>query len=339
MQDSGCASTQNPNRSGGTTSPCPTCNQCNRPKIQTTIQENMSVCVNQCSQIQINIQLTPCQSNCANSNCNNQSAGGHEGSGVVTTATRGGRQHETRGEETDDVMSVSESEQDDVCANRSEDEADGDDQTREFNEGAFDEDEDWPEEAALLASMASEASGSQVDLADMQTQRVKAEPNVPMIKSEMVDRGSIFSHSTRPQLSRPSYRDSNIDNSNPRIKTEITSDTDSQQSNFEKFLAPVKRTFTQTSLGSFLGLNSTSSSATTQPAQGTIKKETSSQSSSASWQNLFRGGAGSKPRTDGGRGGGWSSASSSDAGGDARRGGYYGRQKKPCPFYKKMPGK
>ena len=304
--------------------------------------------MNQCSQIQINIQLTPCQSNRANNDCSHQAAGGEAGSEVITTATRGRTQNETRGdEEMDDVMSASESEQDDMCANRSEDEADGDDQMREFNEGAFDDDEDWPEEAALLASMASEASGSQVDLADMPVQRVKMEPNVPMIKSEMVDGGGICSDSTRLQLSRPSYRNLSANNSNPRIKTEVTSDADvseaqtsqSQQSNFEKFLAPVKRHFTQTSLGSFLGLNATSNTAT-QPEKGTIKKETGSQASSTGLQNFIRGGAGSKPKTDGGRGGGWSSASSSDnAGGDARRGGYYGRQKKPCPFYKKMPGK
>ncbi|XP_072042266.1 LOW QUALITY PROTEIN: uncharacterized protein [Amphiura filiformis] len=476
-RDSGCA-TESRATGSRATSPISTCDNCGRVKSKTTIQRNVSMCVNQCSQIQINIQLTPCQSKCAHHddrNCGQVDAmekqapssqgvmpadatqrptgtsqdvmvhhvnidameGAAQTSQNVIMDPVDGVQEETNTmerqartsqnvmvhrvnigategaartsqnvimdpvdgvqEETDamerqartsqDVMvdrvnigategaawtsqdvivdpidgeqdemdleyvSVSETEADERCGNRSEDEADdGDSRTREFNEEAFDDDDDWPEEAALLASMAREASGSQTDVANLPTQRheTRSESNV---KSEIVELGMIFltlrfkdrAFKTKLQRSSSVKTEVEIDLCEDGVKSETSN---SQVSTFAKFLAPVKDTLsktikakTQTSIGSFFTRWSASTSnSSTQPVISTIKTEaggTSQSSSGSGWKSVFRGSGSSHNHGNRGRGDG--NVSSTGSGSDSRSKGY-SRPKRPCPFYKKMPG-
>ena len=347
-----------------------TCKKCGRPQSKTTIKKNVSVCVNQCSEIQINIQLSPCQSECANrqlSPCQSEGANRQLSPCQSEGANRTCRDVDTDltspdvadvvdltrdadGDEAEEYVSLSEPDEDKMCANRSEDEADGD-STRDLEQDAFDD--DWPEEAALLASMAAE--DSQVDVKPM-----IGEQNLPEVKSE-IETQCLPSDTKvqRSQLARPSYREQSNSNQEVIVKTEIKSEAiesgprHSQTSNFGKFLAPVKNTFysrtkgmTQTSIASFFTRWTTGSNGSTKP-KSTIKIETgdagTSQGPSGSGvmsagpgQTTFGGSGSSRSYGKKVRGrGGVPAFSAGDSGIDSR----YGRPRKPCPFYKKMPGK
>ena len=209
-KDSGCGATiVTQNHSSPTVSSVSRINS--EPCRCVRICENIDRCVHQCSQIQVNIHLKPCQSSmCAindSQGCqpsvSTSLATTQECQSSMSNCPRDLRPQREDVEIVDCEMEADEDDADSVSGGSErgerclldEEENEGD-QMAAFNLEAF-EDDDWPEEEALLASLQTDTGGSQNEIADV----IKTE--IPA-SAPGVDEDSTTSR--RPNLCRPSYR-------------------------------------------------------------------------------------------------------------------------------------